>query len=47
MKEKKCFLKYLFHAHYMMLDILTKENEGIAKFFTLMLEGPTKQNYGV
>jgi hypothetical protein len=33
-------LKYLFHAHYMMLDILIQVNEGIAKFFTSMLEGP-------
>jgi hypothetical protein len=32
------FKKNLFHALYMMPDILIKENEGIAKFFTLMLE---------
>jgi hypothetical protein len=38
-ERKKCLLKYLFHAHYMMLEILIQENEGIAKFFTLMLEG--------
>ncbi len=33
----------------MMLDILIQENEGIAKFFTLMLEGlnPLEQSYGV
>jgi hypothetical protein len=42
---KKCFYKYLFHAHYMMPDILIQGNEGIAKFFTLMLEGPLEQNY--
>jgi hypothetical protein len=40
-------LKYLFHAHYMMLDILIQVNEGIAKFFTLLLEGPLEQNYGI
>jgi hypothetical protein len=44
---KKCFLKYLFHVHYMMLNILIQENEGIAKFFTLMLKGLLEQNYGV
>jgi hypothetical protein len=37
--EEKYFLQYLFHAHYMMLDISIQENEGIAKFFTLMLKG--------
>ncbi len=31
----------------MMLDILIQGNEGIAKFFTLMLEGPLEQSYGV
>jgi len=41
------FFKYLFHVHYMMPDILIQGNEGIAKFFTLMLEGPFEQNYGV
>jgi hypothetical protein len=46
-ETKKCFLKYLFHVHYMMLDILIQGNEGIVKFFTLMLEGPLEQNYGV
>ncbi len=30
-----------------MLDILIQVNEGIAKFFTFMLEGPLEQNYGV
>jgi hypothetical protein len=40
MKEKNIFYKYLFHAHYMMPDILIQENEGIVKFFTLMLKGP-------
>jgi hypothetical protein len=30
-----------------MLDILIQENDDIAKFFTLMLEGPLEQNYGV
>jgi hypothetical protein len=46
MKQKKC-LKYLFHAHYMMSNILIQGNEGIGKFFTLMLEGPLEQDYGV
>ncbi len=31
----------------MMPNILIQENEYIAKFFTLMLEGPCEQNYGV
>ncbi len=31
----------------MMLDILIQGNEGITKFFTLMLEGPLEQSYGV
>jgi hypothetical protein len=31
----------------MMPDILTEENEGITKFFTLMLKGLLEQNYGV
>ncbi len=31
----------------MMLDILIQVNEGIAKFFTLLLEGPLEQNYGI
>jgi hypothetical protein len=30
-----------------MPDILIQENEGIAKFFTLMLEGPSEWSYGV
>jgi hypothetical protein len=30
-----------------MLDILIQINEGIAKFFTLMLEGPSERNYGI
>ncbi len=29
----------MFHAHYIMLDILIQINEGIAKFFTLMVKG--------
>jgi len=45
-ETKECFLKYLFHAHYMMPDILIQGNEGIAKFFTLML-GPLEQSCGV
>jgi hypothetical protein len=30
-----------------MSNILIQGNEGIAKKFTLMLEGPLEQNYGV
>jgi hypothetical protein len=43
-ETKESFLKFLFHAHYMMPDILIQENEGIAKFFALMFEGPLEQN---
>ncbi len=46
-ETKEYFLKYLYHAHYMMPDILMQGFEGIAKFFTLMLESPFEQNYGV
>jgi hypothetical protein len=31
----------------MMANILMQGNEGIAKFFTFMLEGPFEQNYGI
>jgi hypothetical protein len=31
----------------MMSDILIQGNEGIAKFFTLILKGPLKQSYAV
>jgi hypothetical protein len=41
-ETKECFLKYSFHAHCMMPDISIQKNEGIAKFFALMLEGPLK-----
>jgi hypothetical protein len=38
----KDFLKkYLFHVHYIMPDILIQINEGIAKFFTLMIKWTT------
>jgi hypothetical protein len=47
LERKECFLKYLFHVHYMMPNILIQGNESIAKFFTLMLEGPLEQSYGV
>jgi hypothetical protein len=30
-----------------MLSILIQGNEGIAKFFTLILEGPLEQSYGI
>ncbi len=41
---KENVFKFLFHAHYMMPNILIQENEGIVKFFTLMLEGPLEQS---
>jgi hypothetical protein len=31
----------------MMLNILIQENEAIAKFFTLMLQGTFEQSYGI
>ncbi len=37
-ETKEFLLKYLFHAHYIMSDILIQVNESIAKFFTLMVE---------
>ncbi len=37
-ETKKFFSRYLFHVHYIILDILIQVNEGIAKFFTLMVE---------
>jgi hypothetical protein len=37
------FEKYLFHVQYNMLYILIQVNEGIAKFFTLMVEGQLNQ----
>jgi hypothetical protein len=46
MKQKNVF-KYLFHAHYMVPDILIQGNEGIVKFITLILEGPLEQSYGI
>jgi hypothetical protein len=39
-------LKYLFHVHYIMPNILIQLNEGIAKF-TLMVEGLLEQMHGV
>jgi hypothetical protein len=44
---KECLFKYLFHAHYMKPNIFIQGNEGTAKFFTLMLEGPFEQSYGI
>jgi hypothetical protein len=41
------FKNILFHAHSMMPNILIQGIEDIAKFFTLMLEGPLEQSYGV
>jgi hypothetical protein len=37
-ETKNIFLRYLFHAHYIMPNILIQINEGIAKFFTLMVK---------
>jgi hypothetical protein len=36
-ETKDFFLRYLFHVHYIMLDILIQADEGNAKFFTLMV----------
>jgi hypothetical protein len=47
MKQNNVFLKYLVHAHYILPNILIQENEGIAKKFTLMLEGLLEQSYGI
>jgi hypothetical protein len=37
-ETKEVFLRYLFHAHYIIPNILIQVNEGIAMFFTLMVE---------
>jgi hypothetical protein len=37
-KTKRYILKYLFHARYNMSYILILVNEGIAKFFTLIVK---------
>jgi hypothetical protein len=47
MKEFYFKKKNLFHAHYVMPNILIQENQGIAKLFTLLLESPFEQSYGV
>jgi hypothetical protein len=36
-ETKKSFKRYLFHVHYIILDILIQVNEGIVMFFTLMV----------
>jgi len=38
-ETKRYFLKYLFHVQYNMPYILIQVNEGIAKFFTLIIKG--------
>jgi hypothetical protein len=38
-ETKGYFLKYLFHAQYIMPCILIQINESIAKLVTLMVEG--------
>jgi hypothetical protein len=38
-ETKGYFFKHLFHAQYDMPYIFIKVNEGIAKFFTLVVEG--------
>jgi hypothetical protein len=40
-ETKECFLKYLFHVHYITPYILIQVNEGIAKLVTLMVKGFT------
>jgi hypothetical protein len=45
-ETKECFLKYLFHAHYIMPDMLIPVNEVIAKFFTLIVD-LFERSYGV
>jgi hypothetical protein len=45
--KQKDFFKYLFHAQYNMPYILIQVNEGITKVFTLMVESPLEQSYGV
>jgi hypothetical protein len=37
-ETKECFVKYLFHAYYIMPDILIQINEGIAMLFTLIVK---------
>jgi hypothetical protein len=37
-ETKEVFLIYLFHAHYIVPNILIQINEDIAMFFTLMVE---------
>jgi hypothetical protein len=39
-ETKDFFKRYLFPVHYIMPKILIQVNESIAKFFSLMLEGP-------
>jgi hypothetical protein len=39
-ETKRILKQYLFHAHYMIPDILIQVNEGIATFFTLMAKCP-------
>jgi len=38
MKQKNFLKKYLFHAHYIITNILIQVSEGIAKFFILVIE---------
>jgi hypothetical protein len=44
---KGYFLKHLFPAQYNVSYLLIQINESIAKFFTLMLEGPYKPSFGI
>jgi hypothetical protein len=37
-ETKEFFKRYLFHVHYIIPNILIRVNEGIANFFTLMVE---------
>jgi hypothetical protein len=40
---KEFFLRYLFHVHYIIQDILIQVNESIAKLFALMVKHHTNK----
>jgi hypothetical protein len=37
-ETKEFFLRYLFHVHHIIPNIFIEVNEGITKFFTLVVE---------
>jgi hypothetical protein len=37
-ETKELFLRYLFHVHHIIPNIFIEVNEGITKFFTLVVE---------